>query len=468
MLWSEEWHAGVVGIVASRLVERLRRPVVLVALEGDEGRGSGRSLPVYDLHAGLTATSEHLEAYGGHRVAAGVTVRADRLEEFARAFAAHADAALADEDLSPVERIDAVASLADVSLDVADELGRLEPFGLGNPGVSVLLPAVEVGDVRPMGADNKHLRFVVRSSAGTCRAVQWGGGRDAETLGGGRFDVVARVERNDWNGTSSVQLVSRGAVPVADLAGVPAGLCATPCDASCAERARPSALDDPGVAGAAGPGGARHHPPVAAGALAELVRIAATGEGVLVVVADVARRRGLVRHALHPARFGLQGALLFSRRCADAALDARLALVADGAWLALVDHDTLARRPELGAAFRHVAVLDPPSSAAAQHALDGLPDGVDVHALAGPQEAAMARRLHEARAPRAVAAAVWRALPGPAASRRTRCTSASWRHRARSTRRSARGRWTCWSRRVWPRATATPTSGARASRGGST
>ena len=63
--------------------------------------------------------------------------------------------------------------------------------------------------MRPMGADNKHLRFVVRSSAGTCRVVQWGGGRDADALGGGRFDVVARVERNDWNGTSSVQLVSR-------------------------------------------------------------------------------------------------------------------------------------------------------------------------------------------------------------------------------------------------------------------
>jgi hypothetical protein len=207
-----------------------------------------------------------------------------------------------------------------------------------------------------------------------------------------------------------VQLVSRGAVPVADLVSVPAGLCTTPCDASCGELARPSALDDAGVRAVPGPGGARHHPPVAAGALSEVVRIAATGEGVLVVVADVARRRGLVRHALHPARFGLQGALLFSRRCADAALDARLAVAADGAWLALVDHDTLARRPELGAAFRHVAVLDPPASAAAQQALDGLPEGVDVHALAGPQEAAMARRLHEARAPRAVAAAVWRAL----------------------------------------------------------
>ena len=154
--------------------------------------GSGRSLPVYDLHAGLAATSEHLEAYGGHRVAAGVTVRADRLEDFARAFAAHADAALADEDLSPVERIDAVASLADVSLDVADELGRLEPFGLGNPGVSVLLPArrdrrrASDGRRQQAPALRRPLlgRHLPRGHLGRRRATprRWRGGR---------FDVVA-------------------------------------------------------------------------------------------------------------------------------------------------------------------------------------------------------------------------------------------------------------------------------------
>jgi single-stranded-DNA-specific exonuclease len=410
VLWSDEWHPGVVGIVASRLVERLRRPVVLVAVEGEEGRGSGRSLPVYDLHAGLAATSEHLVAFGGHRVAAGVTVRTDCLDAFARAFAAHADAALTDDDLAPLERVDAVASLADVSLDLADELARLEPFGLGNPGVSVLLPGVELGDARTLGADGKHLRFVVRSSAGSCRVVQWGAGRELERLADGRYDVVARVERNDWNGTSAVQLVARGAVPLADAGAPVPGECATPCDATCAVRARPSLLEPSTTTAEPGPGGARRRVAASAGALAELVRVAGSGGGVLVVVADVARRRALLRHVLHPSRFGLAGAVLLSRRCGDEAIAARLQLAREGAWLALVDADTLARHPETAEAFRHVAVLDPCASPDAQRVLEGLPQRVELHELAGPAERAAARRRHEARAPRALAARVWRAL----------------------------------------------------------
>jgi hypothetical protein len=113
---------------------------------------------------------------------------------------------------------------------------------------------------------------------------------------------------------------------------------------------------------------------------------------------------------LHPARFGLAGALLCSRRCSDAALDARLALAGEGEWLALVDQDTLARRPDVAAPFARVAVLDPAASAAAQAVLDGLPIDVHVHTLVGPQERGLASRLHATRAPREVAARVWRAL----------------------------------------------------------
>ena len=454
VLWSDEWHAGVVGIVASRLVERLRRPVVLVAVEGEEGRGSGRSLPVYDLHAALAATSERLEAYGGHRVAAGVTVRADRLEDFARAFAAHADAALADEALSPVERIDAVASLADVSLDVADELGRLEPFGLGNPGVSVLLPAVEIGDVRPMGADNKHLRFVVRSSAGTCRVVQWGGGRDAETLGGGRFDVVARVERNDWNGTSSVQLVGRGAVPVADLVSVPAGLCTTPCDASCAALARPSALDDAGVQLCR----ARRCAPPSAGGGGRAVggrahrghRRGRPGGG--------RRRRAPPRP--RPPR-AAPGALRPAGCAAVRRVRGRGARCASG-------HG---RRRRVARAGRPRHARRRPSSA---------PPSATWRCWTRRRRQPGSRRSTACR--RASTSArwpdrrrrPWRAActrPAPrgrsrrrsggrsrtAAARPTRSTSGCWRPRARRTRGSARGPWRCWSRPAWLRATARAT-----------
>ena len=97
----EDWHEGVIGIVASRLVERYGRPVVLIAGTDGEWKGSGRSVPAFDLHGALGACSEHLERFGGHRAAAGLTIEAERVETFAAAFAAHADAALAEDDLRP-------------------------------------------------------------------------------------------------------------------------------------------------------------------------------------------------------------------------------------------------------------------------------------------------------------------------------------------------------------------------------
>ena len=112
-----DWHAGVVGIVASRLVERFRRPAVVIALDGDSGRGSGRSIGAYDLHGGLGAASEHLTGFGGHRMAAGLEIEAGRVDAFRAALAAHAGAALAPADLAPVEHVDAVISGGVLTLD---------------------------------------------------------------------------------------------------------------------------------------------------------------------------------------------------------------------------------------------------------------------------------------------------------------------------------------------------------------
>ncbi len=290
VLASPDWHVGVVGIVAARVAERLRRPTVLIALEGEEGRGSGRSLPAFDLHAGLAACAEHLVAFGGHRAAAGVTIRADAVDAFAAAFAAHADEVLVDDDLVPVERMDAVLSLADVSLDLADELARLEPHGLGNPAVRLLAPGIQLAGVATLGQEGKHLRFTARSAAGTCRTVFWGAGGDLARLAqGGRHDLVCRVERNDWNGTSTVQLTAR-----AVLAAKVAPLISEPCALEGVPRTGRPALHD-----ASG-----------RGALAELVRLAATGEGLLVLCGDTARRRPLLSGPLAPWRFGLDGAVV--------------------------------------------------------------------------------------------------------------------------------------------------------------
>ena len=210
VLWREDWHEGVIGIVASRLVERFHRPVVLVAGSQDGWKGSGRSLPRFDLHGALTACSAHLERFGGHRAAAGLSIDPSHLEAFAEAFAAHADAALTEEDLNSMTVVDAAVSAEDLTLDLAQELDRLAPFGLGNPEVTLLVPACHPVEPTRVG-DGKHLRFRVRQhdrDAGT--AIAFGQGTQLDRLRTeGLLDVACRLKENHWNGTVAPQLVVR-------------------------------------------------------------------------------------------------------------------------------------------------------------------------------------------------------------------------------------------------------------------
>ena len=210
VVWGEGWHEGVIGIVASRLVERFGRPVVLIAGEGDRWKGSGRSVPSFDLHAGLAVCSDHLERFGGHRAAAGLSIRPDRLESFERAFAAHADGVLGDEDLGSPTRIDAIVPATALTLDLAREIELLAPFGLGNPDVTLLVADCEAVGASTVG-DGKHLRFRVRQQgrdAGSAIAFGLGGQLDRLRVGS-RFDVAFRLKQNRWNGTVAPQLVVR-------------------------------------------------------------------------------------------------------------------------------------------------------------------------------------------------------------------------------------------------------------------
>ena len=212
VLAEESWHEGVIGIVASRLVERFHRPVILLAGGDGEWKGSGRSIPAFDLHGGLAACSDLLERWGGHRAAAGLSVAPERLDAFAEAFAAHADARLDDRDLEPLTVVDAVVSPRELTLELAGELARLAPFGLGNPGVTLLLAGCEISEPATVG-DGRHLRFRVRDRergrvAGS--AIAFGMGAHVDRLRRvGSYDVAFRLEENRWNGTVAPQLVVR-------------------------------------------------------------------------------------------------------------------------------------------------------------------------------------------------------------------------------------------------------------------
>jgi single-stranded-DNA-specific exonuclease len=210
VLAGEDWHAGVIGIVASRLAERSGRPVVMIALDGDTGKGSGRSIEAFDLLAGLTACGEHLVRYGGHRAAAGLEIERGRLGDFDAALCTYAELVLGAEDLVPVERVDAVLDGVELGMTLAEELATLAPFGRGNPGVSLMLAEARFADTRPMG-EGKHVRFTVESAGARARAVAFGNGGRLPVADGVAARATFTLEVNEWNGVSEPRLVLRQA-----------------------------------------------------------------------------------------------------------------------------------------------------------------------------------------------------------------------------------------------------------------
>ena len=211
VVWGEDWHEGVIGIVASRLVERYHRPVVLLAGGDGPWKGSGRSIPSFDLHGALSGCAQLFERFGGHRAAAGLSILPERVEPFAEAFAAQAEGLLTLDDLAPSTVVDAVLPRgAKLTLDLCEELRRLAPFGLGNPDVTLLAPGCELGELTTVG-DGKHLRFrVQRDGRDAGGAIAFGQGTQLDRYRRvGRYDVAFRLQENRWNGTVAPQLVVR-------------------------------------------------------------------------------------------------------------------------------------------------------------------------------------------------------------------------------------------------------------------
>jgi len=203
-----DWHVGVIGIVASKVMDRFYRPVVLIALKGRSGRGSARGIPGMDLYACLCACRAHLEELGGHAQAAGLRIDADRLPEFQRAFEAAVCAAAGPDTFIPRIRIEAELGLEAISEDLVDQLESLMPFGAGNP--EPLFMARNVAVVSSSRVGQHHRRMVLRPAAGaadrTVRAIHFHVDplREAPT----RFERMAyKLRWNHWNGNKTVQLV---------------------------------------------------------------------------------------------------------------------------------------------------------------------------------------------------------------------------------------------------------------------
>ncbi len=205
VLAARGWHPGVIGIVASRIVERLHRPVVLVAIDGEEGKGSGRSIGRFDLHAGLSECRDLLVRFGGHRAAAGVTLAAANVEAFAERFNTVARARLTPDDLVPELRIDLELPLAAAGEEMERLLRHFEPFGIGNPGPVLVSRGVQLAaPARVVGED--HLKLRLTEDGVELDAIGWGMGALAAELQTGRpMDVAFRLEMNEWQGERRLQ-----------------------------------------------------------------------------------------------------------------------------------------------------------------------------------------------------------------------------------------------------------------------
>jgi single-stranded-DNA-specific exonuclease len=204
VLAADAWHPGVIGIVASRLVERYGRPTFLIGWDGESGRGSGRSIAGFDLHAALHRVGHHLEKYGGHTMAAGLTIRRERYESFRVAFLELAGQLLGPDDLVPAQRVDLELPLGLVSDELEKLIRHLEPCGPGNPA-----PVFGVRHARAVGArrvGTNHLRFTLDDESGALPAIafQWADAIPDHWLAD-RLDVAFRLERDEWQGRVTLQ-----------------------------------------------------------------------------------------------------------------------------------------------------------------------------------------------------------------------------------------------------------------------
>ena len=205
VLASESWHPGVIGIVASRMVDIFHRPTILIALNEGNGRGSGRSIPAFHLHDALRACSEHLVKFGGHRHAAGLSIEQSTLESFVARFDEVAGGLLSPEDLVPELSVDLVLKPGDVDCGLAEAIAKLAPFGMGNPEPVFVMEGARVEDKRVL--KGRHLKLRLAAGGKYLDAIGFNMA-DREDLPD-HIDVAFSLEANEWNGRKNVQLKLR-------------------------------------------------------------------------------------------------------------------------------------------------------------------------------------------------------------------------------------------------------------------
>ncbi|HLQ66040.1 MAG TPA: single-stranded-DNA-specific exonuclease RecJ [Candidatus Limnocylindrales bacterium] len=210
VLWSDRWHPGVLGIVASRLIERFHRPTILIASDGDEGKGSGRSIPGFDVCQALQECREYLLGFGGHSYAAGLTIKTEFLEAFREKLCAVVSARVKPEDFIPKLSIDGPMDLGHLNEELVELLDRLAPFGIGNAEPLFVADDVTLS-LPPSVVSRNHLKLTIRQDGRDLDCIGFGMGHLAGAIhsNGGRLSVAFVPTINVWQNRSRLQLKLR-------------------------------------------------------------------------------------------------------------------------------------------------------------------------------------------------------------------------------------------------------------------
>ena len=205
ILGGENWHHGVIGIVASKITELYYKPSILICFEDDEGKGSGRSIPGFDLHAALCDLSQYLEKYGGHEMAVGLSLKKNKFEEFKVNFENIAKDAHTEEFI-PVIKIDKEINLKDITIENVKSLRLLEPFGEANKTPIFIYKNLKIDSIRAL-SEGKHLKLTLKDGNTIINAIGFNMGQYSEEyLIGDKIDVVGILEINSFNGIENIQI----------------------------------------------------------------------------------------------------------------------------------------------------------------------------------------------------------------------------------------------------------------------
>ena len=206
VLGKEGWHHGVIGIVSSKVTELYFKPSILICFEGEEGKGSGRSIPGFDLHEALMNCSTYVEKFGGHSMAVGINVKKENFEKFKKDFEEYAQNQ-GIRDIIPIVKIDEETSLKEINLQTVKDLSLLEPFGEANKVPIFLIRNLKIQSIRTL-SEGKHLKLKLGQDSYIIDAIGFGIGEVSENyLIGDKVDIVGSLEVNSFNGMEQVQIV---------------------------------------------------------------------------------------------------------------------------------------------------------------------------------------------------------------------------------------------------------------------